>query len=722
MADMPLVYARNGAYAPIPSSPLPSPAYVSMKNEEAGDLETLHDSEQPRVWSRGMLVAALGLAGLLLFTFGYVSGEAHLVTPYPAARVLASDASSSTLTTASISTTNENTSKCNPFSSGRLTPSATALGGHVFDTQAPCSPHWFSASLAKQEPLPFLQNQHVLVLGDSVVRYISRGSCISSGGAWRAFPHSRSWEIVGGTGDLRLDYDPLGFECVWDAYNFTLAVGFISGITDYGTPDAPPVRDVDPDNRRATIDHSMYAEFHPSVDHAPYSFDERFQAIQRFWNGHHNAPPSLVLTNFGAWDLRAIYFNDVHLNVSLPVIPPTLVSAYQDRARKALSMLKMLFPHSHQSHLGLHNLKTADDEPRNACLPSTTSTTPTICDPFSSGNFSSTAPHTYTSLAGCQPHDFNALLASKTPLPFLRDKTILLLGDSVTRKMSRQSCNTTGGVWRPFPHKRSWKVVGGTNDGRLDYDPLGYECEWPEQRFRIGVGFIYGMSDFGTPDFPPAREDDGERRATLSTSRLPLFAPERSMPPYSFEERFELAERAWEAHFAEPPSLVVTNFGAWDFRAMFFNDVRLNVSLPTIPSSLVTSFQERAVKAFRLLRTLWPASHHAHISLHDLRTDDEGLRGGWRLDALKQGGKKKPRKDRTTPLLFTPARISQLQEAYGEVTEAEGVDVLDAKRLFAGLRPEVYLKDHIHLSEDFGTVWLWEMVLEHLWRLGEMTP
>ncbi|KAI5475253.1 hypothetical protein MNV49_001700 [Pseudohyphozyma bogoriensis] len=279
--------------------------------------------------------------------------------------------------------------------------------------------------------------------------------------------------------------------------------------------------------------------------------------------------------------------------------------------------------------------------------------------------------------------------------------------------MAWESCDRTGGHWRVFPRRgRDWEVKGGTGDARLFYDPLGYECVWEQFGFRMGVGFSYGVTEYGVGD-----EEEGSRKAAMDVSTFPGFPPHGWTQPFGFEERYNLTYEAWTSHYDSAPTLVMTAFGAWDFKTMFFNDIKLNTSLETIPPSLLTSFQYRAKNSFNLIRSLFPSSHHVYLNLHTVSTRDTVLREAWFRNAVRQPPPLPSLADRTLPLVFTRARINQLQQAYAEVTREVGVEVLDAKSLFEGLESERYLRDAIHPNAGLGNVWMWEMVLESLWRV-----
>ncbi|KAI5474512.1 hypothetical protein MNV49_003119 [Pseudohyphozyma bogoriensis] len=209
------------------------------------------------------------------------------------------------------------------------------------------------------------------------------------------------------------------------------------------------------------------------------------------------------------------------------------------------------------------------------------------------------------------------------------------------------------------------------------------------------------MTDYGTPASPPPRDVDVDhRRPTIDDSYfLDFHPPGANFPPFSFEERFQIVERAWHAHYPDPPSVVITNFGAWDLRAMFVNEVFLNISTPVIPPELLDSYTKLAEKAFALLKLLFPVSHHAHFALHNLNTDEDGRREAW-YAGMKTSDGSLP--SRVNPVLFTAGRITGLQEAYSRATTESGMEVLDAKALYLNLPFKAYLKDDLHLSEDLG--------------------
>ncbi|KAI5478726.1 hypothetical protein MNV49_004651 [Pseudohyphozyma bogoriensis] len=346
-----------------------------------------------------------------------------------------------------------------------------------------------------------------------------------------------------------------------------------------------------------------------------------------------------------------------------------------------------------------------------------------VCDPFKHGFLQSTdewgTGYTYTSVTPCQPHHWTAHLVAPTTLPWIQNKTMLMLGDSIMQKLMLESCKRTGGVVGVFPSPPEMRnyTATGVDDPRLKRDPLGLECWWKQHNFTVGLGFVFGVTDYNSADSDPLA-----RRAALDPDAFPLFMPNDSSAPYSFEQRYVQAHDLWMLHHGAEPTLVLTNSGAWDLKAMFFNDVYFNENHPYIPVSLLESYQHRSRQSLELLHDLFPNSHHARLGLHLMTAVDAKVQKAWYPKAIVRPGDEPALTGRIKPTVHTIPRMTQLQAAYMEEASLGGVTVLDTKELFDGLQNEIWLRDEVHPSVG-ANVWMWEYLLETLWRVtGNRDP
>ncbi|CAH7666041.1 hypothetical protein BY996DRAFT_4575004 [Phakopsora pachyrhizi] len=242
-------------------------------------------------------------------------------------------------------------------------------------------------------------------------------------------------------------------------------------------------------------------------------------------------------------------------------------------------------------------------------------------------------------------------------LNFLRNRTILILGDSVDRNSLQHFCQL---ISRPI-RLTTW---GGSNQtDNLDHRGLPHLCRIDELDFSAVNGFHYGMDDidlFNDPNRHPDWHSPGKFEDRLEELISPYL---RSHIPGSRRK----------------PSLVVWSSGLWDVAFFGTEDERRNSSFHSaLDRGRLDWWMSRARQTITSTRHHFPDSLLVMRMMHRVNGDSEET--GWMQDV----------------------RVHQIREAQSELArEVDFFEVLDFGTIFEGYQQ---YQEKVHPLPNPGSI------------------
>lgn len=317
-------------------------------------------------------------------------------------------------------------------------------------------------------------------------------------------------------------------------------------------------------------------------------------------------------------------------------------------------------------------------------------------------------------------------------MDWARNKTVLLLGDSVLRDWIWRFCDNHLHSNREMiyfdgaeeledkPEEKPQEKAKGAPEDKSKDKSTGkshekrepnekthsWECVVPETGMRLVNGFLYGMTDYARYKPEP-----------------PFLSWEWPPGPWGIEDRIPtLIEQYTPYH----PDMIVVNSGPWDFKFLFKRDVYEGNSGTSIDRNELDEYGERLRQCMRMLRAGFPKSKLVFLQPHAFDANDNLPRWWWskEMDAahkpnvdLGVGEPNATNIEKYLPKLFTRRRVSQLAAVYRKVTAEEKWDELDYWKLQDHTEPDQFFRffDAIHPSDDSIAVML-DWMLEKLWR------
>lgn len=286
--------------------------------------------------------------------------------------------------------------------------------------------------------------------------------------------------------------------------------------------------------------------------------------------------------------------------------------------------------------------------------------------------------------------------ANGTDVDWARNKTILLLGDSVVRDWIWRLCDNHVG-------KQYRKLVSFDKSVKNE-KTQGWECVVPQTQTRLINGFIFGMTNYS-------------RYETSFVSR------EWPPGPWGFEDRIP---DFVEQYAMYDPDMIVFNSGAWDFKFMFRRDLFENNRAEEIEPAELVEYGERLRECMGMLRDAFPKKKLVFLQMHPFRSDDVAARWFW-AKGMKGGhdygidfSSKTPDTnavEEKLPHLFTRRRVSQLASTYRRVAAEENFDDLDYWKIADATPEGTFIRegDAIHPA-DLPIAVMLDWLFEKLWR------
>ncbi|KAF2096072.1 hypothetical protein NA57DRAFT_78844 [Rhizodiscina lignyota] len=284
-----------------------------------------------------------------------------------------------------------------------------------------------------------------------------------------------------------------------------------------------------------------------------------------------------------------------------------------------------------------------------------------------------------------------------TDVDWARNKTILLLGDSVVRDWIWRLCDNHLHV----PKRRVSLDAKVKNE-----KTTGWECVVPQTQTRLINGFIYGMTNYSR--YPP---------------KSPLISREWPPGPWGFENRIPELVKQYSKY---DPDMIVLNSGPWDFKFMFRRDVYENLKGIDIEAPELHEYGERLRECLRMLRDAFPNKKTVFLQVHPFSGDDIKAKWAWAkgIRGLNDNGidfsVKEPNVTEVEPKLphlFSRRRVSQLASTYRRIAAEEEFDDLDYWKIGEASDEGKFIRpgDAVHPADPSIAVML-DWVLEKLWR------
>lgn len=283
-----------------------------------------------------------------------------------------------------------------------------------------------------------------------------------------------------------------------------------------------------------------------------------------------------------------------------------------------------------------------------------------------------------------------------TEVDWARNKTILLLGDSVVRDWIWRLCdNHVGHEYR--------KLVSLSAEVKNE-KTQGWECVVPQTQTRLINGFIYGMTNYSRYD----------------TS---FISKEWPPGPWGFEDRIPDFVEQYSKY---NPDMIVFNSGAWDFKFMFRRDLAENNKADIIEPDELREYGERLRQCMRMLREAFTGKKIVFLQMHPFSGHDvdarwfwsKGMKGGhdYGIDFSAKTPNATIVEDKL-PHLFTRRRVSQLASTYRRVAAEEAFDDLDYWKIAGATDEGMFIRpgDAIHPADPSIAVML-DWLLEKFWR------
>lgn len=291
----------------------------------------------------------------------------------------------------------------------------------------------------------------------------------------------------------------------------------------------------------------------------------------------------------------------------------------------------------------------------------------------------------------------------ESDIEWVRNKTILLLGDSVLRGWVYHLCDDF--------FQGTKQKVEFAEDADVNEKNMGWECVIPTTGTRFINGFVYGMVDYSK--YP---------------SDSPLISIDWPVGPWGIEDRIPAIVEQYKVYGVD---MIVLNSGAWDMKFMYRRDVFEGRKNDDIDHEELVELSERLRECMRMIRDAWPSSKLAFLQTQPFDTDDTINRWIWARNLTEYGGhnwgvdftdfltekQDEASLSKTLPPMFTRRRVSQLATTYRRIASEEGWDSLDLWKIAEASEPgEFYPKaDPVHPSIPTIHIIL-DFVLEKLWR------
>ncbi|KAF1988608.1 hypothetical protein K402DRAFT_452815 [Aulographum hederae CBS 113979] len=320
------------------------------------------------------------------------------------------------------------------------------------------------------------------------------------------------------------------------------------------------------------------------------------------------------------------------------------------------------------------------------------------CDPWSSPShlyLNTTHPlssrlHTYN--PSCQPasppwiSQIQSTLQTKTPIPALANKEVLLVGDSVDRRILFDLCNATLGL--PF-QSRSLYNFSEPNTNATGGVP--HTCSIPQLNLTLSNFFFYGFDE---------------------TDMFKGLGP--YCPPGRFTERFELLKRTLKTlPSGGTPDLVVVNVGLWELLRHHVLAERTDAVDPLdLHEDFQREFLDNAVKFLREIReAIGPKPRIRFRENHTPSPSPNAGDENFITDEKVANGKKRVR--------YTSVRMGTLNALIEEAVRRANEEGMDVGMWFVGRAmrvwpPKMWVEDDCHPKKGIlAGVWgegLLEMV------------
>ncbi|RSH90014.1 hypothetical protein EHS25_001347 [Saitozyma podzolica] len=283
-------------------------------------------------------------------------------------------------------------------------------------------------------------------------------------------------------------------------------------------------------------------------------------------------------------------------------------------------------------------------------------------------------------------------------MDWMRNKTILVLGDSVVRDWIWRLCDN-------FIHGPREMVHLDPSKGDSE-KTTGWLCTHPTYNLRIINGFIYGMTNYS-------------RYPTDS----PLISQEWPSPPWSFEDRMpELVEQ----YAGYEPDMIIANSGAWDFKFMYRRDLLENRKAIDVEPEERHEYGERLRGFLGMLRAAYPTKKVAFLLMHPFRANDLDAKFFWArglanhrpdLDVNFDGQPDRSIEEKL-PHLFSRRRVAQMASTYRLVAQQENMDTLDYWKIAEATEPDSFIRpgDAIHPADMPSIRIMLDFLMEKLYR------
>lgn len=289
-------------------------------------------------------------------------------------------------------------------------------------------------------------------------------------------------------------------------------------------------------------------------------------------------------------------------------------------------------------------------------------------------------------------------------LDWIRNKTVLLLGDSVLREWLFTLCDE-------FVDGRKTQLTFNEAKG-VEEKNEGFECVIPSTGTTFVNGFLYGMTNYSK--YPA----DGQ----LLNNNFPVG-------PWLMEDRIQQFLSQYMRNYAF--DMVVLNSGAWDMLTMYRHDVLEGERHDEISRAELDELATRLRECMHIVEETWPAAKRAFLQMQPFRANDTLTRWIWAQTLAHSGSPDwgvdlgaivTPTQSLADiaaklPPLFTRRRVSQLATTYRRVVREAGWDSLDFWKIAEASEPgEFYpMDDPVHPTASSIFV-VMDFVLEKLWR------
>lgn len=292
------------------------------------------------------------------------------------------------------------------------------------------------------------------------------------------------------------------------------------------------------------------------------------------------------------------------------------------------------------------------------------------CDPYSEPGFfdvtlNITRKTKYVSLnPDCQPRASGELWARVRrgeDIPGLRDKTVVLFGDSVDRELMTYTCDLAGGyVNQTFQddHDNLW------NTTTRPWAPNCFPriCTVPQYNLRMVNYFMYGLDSEG-----------------VWSDKSSNF-----WGPFTWRERFDMFVASYKntLHRGDSPDVIFFNSGLWDFaridrigmRANESETLSYNVTTVNTYRTELAAMVARLREAFPESALVYRESHYPHVVFNGRYS----------------------KADRPRQLRYAAQKLDQLNHVAADLMRRARVRFWAMGQLTRGLRKNELFKDDVH--------------------------